>query len=273
LVFFTWANIYVPLRPRFLSLFERYNLSHSDWAIVGNRDAGEILRQRGFRRPISVIPQLGVDLDLFTPGDGNSLRKKLGLTLETFVIGFASRMVPEKGPELLVEAVSHLAGNWSLLLIGKGPARAEVLRRAEQLGIREKLCLVDNVPHLEFVHYLRAMDVLVLPSVSTPMWKEQYAGGLLQAMACKIPAVGSTCGEIPNVLGDAGMIFRENDVAALIRCLSDLHTQPSLRAALIQRGFNRVQQYSWEAIAQQTYAVWVRLLSQGFSKFRNNGKN
>jgi glycosyltransferase involved in cell wall biosynthesis len=189
------------------------------------------------------------------------------LTSESFVIGFASRMVAEKGPQLLVEAASHLAGDWTLLFIGKGPARAEVLRRAEQLGIRDKLCFVDNVPHLEFVHYLRAMDVLVLPSFSTPVWKEQYAGGLLQAMACKIPAVGSTCGEIPNVLSDAGMIFPETDVSALMRCLYDLQTKPSLRAELIARGSKRVQEYSWEELAQQTYAVWGRLLSDGFSRF------
>jgi glycosyltransferase involved in cell wall biosynthesis len=112
--------------------------------------------------------------------------------------------------------------------------------------------------------YLRAMNVMVLPSYSTPTWKEQFAGGLLEAMACGTIAIGSTCGEIPNVLSDAGIVFPEDDAQTLADSLRHLQTDPMFRATLVQRGLERVrQQYTWSETARQTFSFWSELLSNG----------
>jgi glycosyltransferase involved in cell wall biosynthesis len=76
-------------------------------------------------------------------------------------------------------------------------------------------------------------------------------------MACGVPVIGSTCGEIPNVIGDAGLIFPEGDAAALRAQLQRLHDDTILRYDLAQRGRQRVLDHFTQAqIAQQTYEVY-----------------
>ncbi len=62
--------------------------------------------------------------------------------------------------------------------------------------------------------FYRALDALVLPSVSRPNWVEQLVA-LIEAMACGVPVAGSNCGEIPHVIGDAGLVFPEGEAEAL----------------------------------------------------------
>ena len=122
--------------------------------------------------------------------------------------------------------------------------------------------MIDPVPHLDFAKYLNAMDVLVLPSYSTPKWKEQFAQGLLMSMSCQVPVIGSSSGEIPNVIGDAGLVFPEGDKSALIDCLYRLRTNPRLREDLIRSGVKRVEMhYTWRRLAEKTYQVWEMLLN------------
>jgi len=82
-------------------------------------------------------------------------------------------------------------------------------------------------------------------------------------MACEVPVIGSSSGEIPNVIADAGLVFPEGDVAALQDVLSQLMSNPSLRLQLSQRGRARVlQHYTQQRIAAETYGLYQRLLAQ-----------
>ena len=260
-VFFTWANLERPL-PRPLYVFERFNIAQTDHAICGNQDAARLLRTKGFQRPISVIPQLGIDTGVFHPRDGTDLRQRLDLAPQTFVIGFAARMVPEKGLLMLIEAVAHLTGDWTLLLIGKGPDRGLALQRAQALGIGHRVRMVDPVPHLEFAPYLNVMNVLVSPSLTTATWKEQFGLAVAQAMASQVPVVGSLCGETPNLIGNAGLLFREGDVSALSDCLRRLQADPALCTDLGRLGVERIRaHFTFRSIAERTYQVWEGLVN------------
>jgi glycosyltransferase involved in cell wall biosynthesis len=117
------------------------------------------------------------------------------------------------------------------------------------------------MPSAQIVDYYRSLDVLVLPSRSRSNWKEQFGRVLVDAMACGVPVIGSTCGEIPNVIGDAGLIFPEGDAAALRDHLRALRNDSSLRRDLAQRGRQRVlDRFTQEQIARRTYAVYCSLM-------------
>ena len=58
---------------------------------------------------------------------------------------------------------------------------------------------------------LRTFSVLVQPSLTRRNWKEQFGRALMEAMACGVPVVGSASAEIPNVVGDAGLVVPEGD--------------------------------------------------------------
>ena len=129
------------------------------------------------------------------------------------------------------------------------------------MQIADRVRFLPWMPSAQTVDYYRSLDVLVLPSRSRSNWKEQFGRVLVDAMACGVPVIGSTCGEIPNVIGDAGLIFPEGDAAALRDCLHALRNDPSLRRDLAQRGRQRVlDRFTQAQIARQTYAVYCDVM-------------
>lgn len=254
--FFTWINWEGRLRLPWRAI-ERFNFARAEGAIGGNRDAVRLLRKHGFRGKTAVIPQLGVDPEFYSPGPSDALRARLGL--EGLVIGFVGRLVPEKGVLDLVEAAAPLGDQASLLFVGDGPLAAAARARAAALGLR--LVHVPAVAHDAVRDHLRAMDLLVLPSRDTPRWREQFGHVLIEAMACEVPVVGSRAGAIPEVVGDAGLLFPEGDREALRERLAALLASASARADWGRRGRARVlRHYTHANIALDTLAFWQTLL-------------
>jgi glycosyltransferase involved in cell wall biosynthesis len=252
-VFFSWQNLKRSYPPPF-RWFERYVLRYTAAGIVGNRDAADVWRAKGYRGPLTIIPQVGVEPDIFKPlADRNRN--------STFVVGYAGRFVAEKGIDLLLNALAGLHGEWRVDLVGSGPDQTRLTELAQQLHIADRVRFLPWIPSAQTVGYYRSLDVLVLPSRTRSNWKEQFGRVLVDAMACGVPVIGSTCGEIPNVIGDAGLIFPENDAAALRAQLQRLYDDTTLRDALAQRGRQRVLDHFTQAqIAWQTYEVYQSVL-------------
>jgi glycosyltransferase involved in cell wall biosynthesis len=252
-LFFSWQNLNRRY-PLPFNLIERDVLSHANAAIVGNRAAVQVWRDKGYRGPIEVIPQFGVDPVVYAPQPRKQSTGQL-------VIGYAGRFVEEKGVDILLEATAGLDGNWRVDLIGGGPAQARLIDLARSLGIADRVRFLPWVSSAHIADVYRSFDVLVLPSRSKPNWIEQFGRVLVEAMACGVPVVGSTCGEIPNVIGDAGLIFPEGDTAALRARLQRLHDQPDFRTDLAQRGRQRVLDHFTQAqIARKTYTVYQQVM-------------
>ncbi|MBE0645277.1 MAG: glycosyltransferase family 4 protein [Bacteroidetes bacterium] len=258
-LFFTWMNFEKTLNFPF-TFFERFNLIRSDAAICGNADARDILRKKGYEKPIHVMPLLGLDAELFRKRSQPELAAELGVRGK--VIGFIGRFVPEKGVMNLLEAAATLDREYTLLLIGGGAQEADLRRRAEELGIADRLRIVLSIPHAEVPKYINLMDLLVLPSYTVPHWKEQFGQVLVQAMASEVPVLGSTHAEIPNVIGDAGFTFEEKNWIDLQTKLSTLLDDDALLAEYGRRGRTRVlEHFTNTRIAEKTWAVYQELLA------------
>jgi glycosyltransferase involved in cell wall biosynthesis len=250
-LFFTWQNLYRRL-PLPFALLERqsYRLAHG--AIAGVDDAAAVLRRKGFRAPTWVIPQFGVDPEIFRPGPPR--------VADGFTVGFLGRLVPEKGVDLLIRAAAALDRPWRLLLAGTGPEQARLLELARSLGIADRVEFVGGMPSDRVPGFLRRLDVLVLPSRSIPSWREQFGRALVEAMASEVPVVGSTCGEIPRVIGDAGLVFAEDRPDQLAESLRRLQRDPALRAELGRKGRIRVRErFTQRRVAAQTVEVYRAL--------------
>ena len=268
-IFFTWWNL--PYKLKFpVYLIEKYNLNHSHGIISGNQDGAEVLRQRGYNGPIKVMPQLGVDEKLFTPIPQAKLAAKLGIEKSEFVVGFVGRFVQEKGLLTLLKALVTLKDKtWKLLLLGRGPLQSELMSLAEENKIKDRIILVESVPHDQVCNYINLMSTLVLPSetanefktLTAVGWKEQFGHVLIEAMACKVPVIGSNSGEIPYVIGDTGLVFSEGDVQALANCLVQLMNKPELAQNLGKMGYQKAMaKYTNKALAKQQLEFYKELV-------------
>lgn len=254
-LWFSWQNLLRRYPPPF-AWIEQYNLHHTDYAIAGSATAAEVWRRKGYAGPLAVIPQFGVDPDIFLPIERDVPPAHIPH------IAYAGRLVPEKGVDLLLEALSGLDGVWRATIQGNGPEEARLRALAEQHNLTARVTFCPPVPSVDMPAFYQALDVLVLPSRTQENWTEQFGRVLVEAMACGVAVVGSTAGEIPHVIGDAGIVFPENDVEALRAALARLIHNPVLRRDLGTRGRARVlAQYTQQHVAQQTIRVYQEVLA------------
>jgi len=254
-LFFTWQNIRRAYPVPFCWI-EHYNLRCADYGLAGNAEALQVWRAKGYRGPMSVVPQFGIDPDVFKPARSPAADGERG-----FAIGCVARLVKEKGVDVLLRAASGLPGVWRSYILNTGPERAALETLAHELGLADRVIFDAPITSTAMPAYLNGLDVLVLPSRTQSNWKEQFGRVLVEAMACGVPVIGSTCGEIPNVIGDAGLIFAEGDADALRACLLRLQRDPVLRRDLAQRGRARaLARYTHKHIAAETVAVYRRMM-------------
>jgi len=245
---------------------EQFNLKQTDCFIAGNEDAVRVHRERGYKGRFKVLPLWGIEPDLGRSVDSEDVRSiRTSLDLDSFVIGFLGRFVRAKGILTLIEATSKIQNELNILLLGRGPLKSEIVELAARLGISDRIRFVDTVPHNEVPLYLNCMDVMVLPSLTTPPYapsfKEQFGHVLIEAMSCEVPVIGSSSGEIPNVIGDAGLIFREGDANDLAEKLRMVMGDKGLRDELATKARQRVlEKYTHKRIAEETYKLYQELL-------------
>ncbi len=258
-LFFTWQNLYRVYPPPFRWM-ERACFRLAGHAIAGNRAAETVLRRKGYAGPIAVIPQFGVQPDLYAPHPG----RKAGAPLR---IGYAGRLVPEKGVDILLDALAGLERPWQAAIAGAGPEEGALRQRAGRLGLGERVAFLGPRPSSAMPAFFAELDVLVLPSRSRPNWIEQFGRVLIEAMAAGVVVVGSDCGEIPNVIGPAGLTFPEGESAALRECLRALADDAAQWARLAAAGRQRALQHFTQArVAEQTLSVYQSLGSAPFSR-------
>lgn len=232
---FTWDNLD---RPRSFPVralkhgLRAYSLRRAAAVVCGNREAEQLLRARtGYAGITAVLPQYGLDPSDHLPGHEPALRQQLGLS-DAVSVGYVGRLVPEKGIELLLDALAQLTQHpWKLLLVGSGPLE-RAIREQWMPRFPGRIVHVPAVPHGEVPCYLRCLDIFVLASYAAPNWKEQFGLALVQAMMTGLACIGSSSGAIPEVLGPGGLIFAERDSKSLAEALKCLLASPDRRSEL-----------------------------------------
>ena len=146
------------------------------------------------------------------------------------------------------------------MIIGSGEYKADLVGIAEELRIADRIVWIDGMLPEKVPEYVNCMDTVVLPSRTTPDWVEFFGRVLIEGMACEVPVIASDSGEIPHVVGDAGLIFPEGDAVALADRIEQIARNPSFANQLIQRGLKRVKEFTWETIADRTHEVYQAIL-------------
>lgn len=234
-----------------------------DHVFVLSGDSADVMRQFGFGGRITQIP-LGYEPALFRPDGGarQRIRAQLGLRETTFA--YFGRLIPEKGVHILLEALNRIRDQpWQLLLDRfseyKHPYAQQVTELIRQLGLGDRIVYFD-ASHDEMGGYMNAADIVVIPSRTAPRWKEQYGRVAAEAMACGKTVVVSTCGALPELVGDAGVVIPETELGNLHEVLATLLADPARRAAIGERAAER-------ASARLSMPVQVRLMHEQFAQW------
>jgi hypothetical protein len=248
---FSWESV-----ARSDGLRERWRrgrtLGRARALIGGNRLAAGLLSRARPGVPVTVIPQTGLMPPLETQRPDHA----------EMAIGFIGRLVPEKGLDSLFRACVKLHGRWRIVVVGSGPSQEQLETLAERLGIASRISWLGALPAERLKEIWPTLDCLVVPSRSTTHWVETYHPALVEAMGHGVPVVGSDSGALPDIIGNAGLVVPEDDVAALTSALQRLADTPRDRLRFGRDARLRVMaEYVDEAVARRTLEFWKSVLA------------
>jgi glycosyltransferase involved in cell wall biosynthesis len=215
-----------------------------------------------YRDKIVVIPN-GINIEDFDiPYSKEECRDKLGLPIDENMILFVGILSPYKGPDVLVRAMPEISKknrDTKLVFVGSGGMREELEKLCKKTGVEKNVKFAGFVEENLKPLYYRAADVFCLPST---MSTESFGIVNLEAMACGVPIVASKIGGIPDVVkdGENGLLVPPRDSGALADVIIYLLENEDIRERMGKNGRKKVEDYSWEKIAEETENVYETVL-------------
>jgi glycosyltransferase involved in cell wall biosynthesis len=205
----------------------------------------------------------GLDVKRFDLGrERETVRAELGLPKDALVFGAVSRLSPEKGHGVLLEAFRCLAPShprFHLLIVGEGPERGALEARAKELGLDDRVAFAGYYGDLPGA--LRAMDVFVQATVL----EEGFPTSVLEAQASGLPVVASDSGGTRETMepGVTGLLVEQNDPRALAGAMHALGDDEPRRRAMGSAARERIAgSFSLEEMIAQMGAFYYAALRQ-----------
>lgn len=234
----------------------RYVYTHlTDRVITVSEGVRQYLISAGVPADQIIAVPTGIDLKRFDPArpDLVDMRARFHLSRDAYVIGLVAVLRKAKGHRFLLQAVKRLAPEFpqlKLLIAGTGPQERNIENLIKELGLGEQVLMLgqqDDIPSL-----LKALDVFVLPAQ-----EEALGTALIEATAMGVPVIATRIGGIPEVLGEAGLLFESEDVDALVNHLRTLIRTPELAARLRAQGVARARElYDENLMVRRTEALY-----------------
>lgn len=194
-----------------------------------------------------------------SPAEQEQVRQRYGLP-EQFLI-HVGVIEPRKNLTRLIEALQGLRDEGltvPLVVVGpKGWLYDDFFRRLEQLQVRDAVCFPGYLPLADLAAVYSAARMAVMPSVY-----EGFGLPVLEAMACGTPVVCSRRSSLPEIGGEAAGYFDPLSVEEMAAAIRTVWTDPDLQLAMRRQGLVQASRFSWERAAQETLAVYERILAR-----------
>lgn len=273
---FSWQA--ARLKPRL-----GYKLVLTVWETLPFADAYRNVRTRRYRRDVLratdlflAVTERARDALLLEGAPADRIRVcPPGIDVERFAGGrpaapldgprtliSVGRLVWEKGHQDLLRAVALLRARGHdglrVAIVGVGPEERRLRAVADDLGLADAVDFRGGIPHEQVPGAFAEADCLVLASIPTPYWEEQFGMVLAEAMAAHLPVVAAASGAIPEVIAGYGSLFGPGDWRGLADVLADgpLSLAPGVRTApdpgLLER-------YSAPAAAERLQTAYADL--------------
>ena len=253
-VFITVRGTDLNLFPRWRSIRRRISeaMKKATGVIAVSRSLRDRLLGLGIPADLIAVVPNGVDRSLFHWRDRDEARRALGLARDEKIVLSVGSLVPAKGFEDLIRAMSlPLPRNLKLYLIGEGPQRPMLTALIEQLGLVKRVHLRGAVSQAELPDWYAAADLFCLPS-----HREGCPNVVLEALACGTPVVATDVGDLNTLLSNppSGRIIPVDSVEELSDALAWALEQPWDRAEIARQGSAR----SWDQVADELLRLYQK---------------
>lgn len=248
-VFFSAQNI-LKKYPFPFSVFQKFVFKRAKGGLAVSKEAEEVLRRWNFKKNLFRF-YLGIEKRFFDKAKTLPSLEKLERPIFTYI----GRLTRLKGVYILISAFQKFYYKYkkgTLLFVGEGEEKDNILKECEKRKLN--YYFLNYIPHENIYSVYKSIDYLILPSLTGKSWKEQFGRVLVEGMAAGVPVIGSDSGAIPEIIGDAGFIFKEGDAEDLFEKMEKLFLNEKIRNTLIEKGYRRVQEnFSYEVIAKKLY--------------------
>jgi glycosyltransferase involved in cell wall biosynthesis len=260
-----------PVRSRFFLLLERWLARHTTTLIAVSPQVRDDLVALGVAAPEKfTVVRLGIELDQRVGAEANGreeTRRYLGIPPDRFAVGWVGRMTAVKRTDDVLDGFKRLRARGveaTLCLVGDGPDRAGLERRAHELGIIKDTLFLGYQEDVGPLY--AAFDALVLPSGNegTPV-------SVIEALAAGTPVVATRVGGVPDVVrdGEDGFLVEPGESEEFAERLAELARDPALRERLGAAGRARVlPRYAVERLVDDIDRLYRALLSAAGSEKR-----
>jgi glycosyltransferase involved in cell wall biosynthesis len=208
-----------------------------------------------------VIP-FGVDTDFFRPLNINR-------DLKTFQILSVGYLIERKGFEYLIKSMPNVLkkyANVKLKIVGSGPLEGDLKSLINDLKLNRNVEILKNVSDEELLNLYNSSDLFILPSIVDSQGNTEGLGVvLLEAMACKVPVIGSNIGGIPDIIqdGETGLLVPEKNISELSKAVINLVENEDFRNKLANGGYKLVgDKFNWRKIAQSYINVYTQIMNK-----------
>lgn len=197
--------------------------------------------------PAGWIPN-GVDIAAFRT-DPAAITELQGRT----IIGFAGSMKPWHGVAELLTAFKSVHGQHpraALLLVGGGPLEDGLRAQVAKSELAADVMITGHLPHQQVPPLIRRFDIAVAPYLANDNF---YFSPLkvLEYLAANRPILYAAQGDLPELIGSAGVGYPPGDLYALTDLLGELLASPPLRSGLAEHAAQRAENFDWSVIARR----------------------
>ena len=253
--------------PRYFSVVQRtyayamirHACSAADAVLVGSEfTKGELLRRfpvpekKIHVTPLGVSRTFGAGVDQLKMVDFWEARG-----IHQPVILYVGSLKPHKNLPVLFDAMVGVRKEMDarIVLVGERLDQyPQLLAHARRRGIEDAVVSVGRLKEEELVMAYQSAGIVVLPSLC-----EGFGFPIVEGNASRTPVIGARAGSIPEVMGDAGLLFDPSDPEDLARAILRTLKDVTLRQALIEKGVRNVERFSWDQCAKQTFAIYASL--------------
>ena len=207
-----------------------------------------------------VVIHDGIDINRFSKPPSGKLRKVLGVDQSCLLIGCVAALAPHKDYFTLIKSISLLKKSlkqpFKVAIIGTGSLLSRLENEIKRLNLKDSISILGqrhDVPEL-----LADLDLFLLTSK-----EEGLCQTLLEAMAAKVPIVATRAGGIPEIIEDQknGLLADVGHTQDLAKHIKYLLKNPPISKLLAQEGWKKVQNFSYQKMAEQTFEIYQKTLA------------